>query len=157
MIKLWEPVKGNVLEVTFSPDGSILTQKLIKHDSKLIEELSDKFINSLDLDELAGAEYDEVKFDRECPKCGNRELRRYVEEFRSSDMLPVLPLYICKNCRTQSYYLTDEYLEYLVLSNRELFSEQELRELSSDRQAFMKELKGYIIRILASKKILSIK
>ncbi len=72
-------------------------------------------------------------------------------------MLPVLPLYICKNCKTQSYYMTDEYLGYLVDNNRGLFTETELGELAADKKRFMEELKGYIIRILSSKKIASIK
>jgi DNA-directed RNA polymerase subunit M/transcription elongation factor TFIIS len=155
--KLWEPAKQKVLEVTFNADGSIMAQRLIDHDSKLLREISDDFIRSLQLDEVAKADYKEVTFDRECPNCGKKELRRYVEEFRSSDMLPVLPLYTCKNCRAQSYYLTDEYLEYLVLNNKEMFTEQELKELSADKPAFVAELKGYIIRILSSKKITSIK
>lgn len=146
-----------MLEVTFNESGQILHQKLIKYDKGRIHEISGIFIKSLNPDELVRVGYEEVKFGGKCPTCGRSELKRYVELFRSNDILPVLPLYVCRNCKAQSYYLTDDYLEYLVLNNRELFSEEELKELDRDKPAFIKELKGYIIRILASKKISSVK
>jgi len=60
-------------------------------------------------------------------------------------------------CKAKSYYLTDEYLEFLVDSNYNMFSDDEQREIERDKNAFLKELRAYIIRIFASKKIQSIK
>ena len=130
---------------------------LIQAENGMVREVSEKFIRELNPLELVRVDYKDIKFDRECPKCGKKELRRYVDEFRSSGAPPVMPMYICMGCKAQSYYLTDAYLEYLVENNKGLFTEQELKELSSDKKAFMEELKGYIIRILSSKKITSIK
>jgi hypothetical protein len=68
-----------------------------------------------------------------------------------------MPLYSCTGCSTKSYYLTRDYLEYLVDNNNSMFEAAELSELSKDKNAFMSELEAYIIRIFASKKIMCIK
>lgn len=82
---------------------------------------------------------------------------RYVEAFRSKNTMPVMPLYYCTNCSKQSYYLTNTYLEYLIYNNKGLFTNKEQVELQNDEEAFIAELKEYIIRIFASKKIMQIK
>jgi hypothetical protein len=52
--------------------------------------------------------------------------------------------------------MTDEYLDYLISSNPELFGKGELDEFRKDKEKFMGELRRYIISIFASKRIKSI-
>jgi predicted RNA-binding Zn-ribbon protein involved in translation (DUF1610 family) len=154
--RMWEPAGNGILETTFNADGHILRQRLLRAEPAEVRRASDAFIAELAPDSVVHAEFEEVKLNKNCPKCGKACLRRYAEERSSSEMLPVMPIYACAACGTKSYLLTDEYLDYLVTNNREMFTQDELRELDGSRDKFMAELKGYIIRIFASKKILSI-
>ena len=97
--------------------------------------------------------YEEVKLNRQCPHCGETSLVRFADSVVASKDLPVMPLYSCSVCKKRSYYLTDEYLEFLVKNNASLFEGAELAELEKDSQAFMHEIKEYIIRIFAAKHI----
>jgi predicted RNA-binding Zn-ribbon protein involved in translation (DUF1610 family) len=101
-------------------------------------------------------DFNEPELSKQCPYCGSNKLVRYTKANKHA-AIPVMPLYICEECRAKSYYLTDEYLEYLVDSNRDMFSQEEQAEIVKDKIAFLKELRAYIIRIFASKKIQSIK
>ncbi len=123
------------------------------------DELNQRVADALkeaNVSETKEAQYSDVKFSKPCPKCGQYELLRYVDAFAGKSDAPIMPLYHCNNCNTKSHHLTNEYLEYLVENNAALFDDKETSELSKDRSAFMTELKGYIIRIFASKKIMSI-
>jgi len=101
--------------------------------------------------------FEEIKISKSCPHCNTNSLVRYVDAYSSRQVIPIMPIYSCKNCSKQSYYLTDSYLEYLVYSKKELFSNDEQTELRNNESAFITELKEYIIRIFASKKIMQIK
>ncbi len=61
---------------------------LIQAENGMVREVSEKFIRELNPLELVRVDYKDIKFDRECPKCGKKELRRYVDEFRSSGAPP---------------------------------------------------------------------
>lgn len=90
-----------------------------------------------------------------CTKCGNLGLYRELD-LVSPDRIrevPVMPIFICKKCSQKHYSLTDEYLKYLVLSNKQLFESAELKEIDTDLESSINTLKEYIIRIFASKRI----
>lgn len=101
--------------------------------------------------------YEEVKLNRQCPHCGGTSLVRFANSVMTSKELPVMPIYSCNACTKRSYYLTDEYLAFLVKNNKALFEGAELAELEKDSQAFMHEMKEYIIRIFATKHIARIR
>ena len=156
-IKLWERKSDFTLETTFNSEGFVLLQKLTNLDEKGIDHRIKETLYETHISKIAKKEYSEVKINKSCPNCGQNNLQRYVDAFASRGDVPVMPIYHCNDCSAKSFYATDAYLEHLIDNNRALFSEAELGELEKDRNAFKAELKAYIIRIFASKKILNIK
>lgn len=154
-IVLWEQYGGIVLETAFGSNGSILMQKPMKQESGIIDYRMKQFLLEAGISEAMEKEFTEIKLDKRCPKCNGYGLSRYIEAF-SKNEIPVMPLYYCKHCKAQSYHMTDEYLQYLIENNSGLFSEAELSEMSKDKGVFLAELRGYIIRIFASKKVMNI-
>jgi len=158
VIKLWEPNQEMVLETTFdAASGSILIQRAMKTDTGLTDYLLKESLHEADVKEIKQVQFNDVSLNKPCPTCNEFKLSRFVEAFHSKKEVPVMPIYYCTNCKNKSYHLTDKYLEYLVESNMKLFSESELSEMEKDRNVFASELKSYIIRIFASKKIQCIK
>lgn len=154
---LWERRDSGLLETAFDSDGLVLFQKLVKSDDKYIDHKVKETLHGAKISKLSEKKYSDVKINRRCPGCGESGLSRYVDAFASSNDIPVIPIYYCANCKSKSYSLTDHYLEYLVESNRGLFEESEANELQRNRDATLGEIRGYIIRMFASKKILCIK
>ncbi|EQD44339.1 hypothetical protein B2A_09629 [mine drainage metagenome] len=153
-IKTFEDVKAGILETSFDSRGDVLDQRLIKKEIG-IEEAAKSFLTGIE-GEVRVKEYSDVKIAKACPKCGSADIERDLEALGDKGA-PIVPRYMCKSCGTLSYRLTDKYLERLVYSNKDMFSKEELDSLDRDSSAFMNELKGYIIRIFASKKIVEIK
>ncbi len=151
---LFEPVGDNVLESRFDKTGSITNQRLI--GIKDTRRAAEDFVVGIGAD-VEMQQYREVTLQKECPKCGNMPLSRYIDTLQSTAKAPVMPLYLCGRCNTKSYYLTDEYLGNLVRDNKALFNASELSELGRDEKTFMEELRAYIIRIFASQRIMNIK
>lgn len=151
----WELVNGAVLESLFDADGGILRQKLHENSSKegmsATSALLERFAEKEGIFVMGEREFREIKLKKGCPKCGKEELKRELSP------VPVMPIYICSDCDSRSYHLTDDYLEYLVENNKELFDGKELQEMSGSREKFTAELKEYVIRIFASKRIACIK
>ncbi|MFI5412862.1 MAG: hypothetical protein ACHQX1_03140 [Candidatus Micrarchaeales archaeon] len=156
-IMLWEKKDMQALETLFDGEGAILLQKMIPLGELQLERIIDDTIKREKIAELEERPYSDVRLSKKCPKCGESGLLRHVEAFTSKDEVPIMPLYHCKNCKTSSYYMTDSYLEYLVHTNRELFETVDIKEFENNKSVFMTELKGYVIRIFASKKIMCIK
>lgn len=157
LVRLWELHKDKALETTFDNNGAILNQIVLKPDTELLNHRLQQSLLEANISKTEQKRFTDIKFERPCPKCGEKRLSRYAEAFASKAEVPVMPMYQCQNCSTKSYHMTDKYLECLVESNSEMFSEAEIAELNTNRVAFMNELKGYIIRIFASKKIMNIK
>jgi len=155
-ISLWETVKGSTLETVFDCNGSILLQRLTKLNGDSLKSRIHEVAVQENISSMEEREYDPIELDRACPKCGDHALQRQVEAFASRGEFPVMPLYHCKSCSSKSYHLTNEYLEYLVDSNREFFTDAETTDLAKDKGEFMKQLKDYIIRIFASKQVMCI-
>jgi DNA-directed RNA polymerase subunit M/transcription elongation factor TFIIS len=154
-IKLWEEKHGGTLETTFNCDGAILAQKLLGGTTP--EQRIKSTLGAASAPSALEKAYEEVKLNRQCPNCGEARLVRFADSIVSSKDLPVMPIYRCTACKKRSYYLTDEYLEFLVANNTTLFDPKERAELEKDRHAFMNELKEYIIRIFAAKHIARIR
>lgn len=156
-IRLWELHNGATLETTFDSNGSILGQRVMKLDADSLNGKVNEALLEAQISSTMEKPFSDVKFSKPCPKCGEYALSRYAEAFASKSEVPIMPLYHCSNCKAQSYHMTSHYLEYLVDNNKALFSDAEISEMEKDKSAFMGELKGYIISIFASKKIMNIK
>ncbi len=154
---MWERRKENTLETTFAADGAVLLQRHMKLNDAELNGIINETLIEAKISKVSQKEYSDVKISKSCPKCGADTLQRYVEAFASKDEIPVMPIYYCNGCTTKSFYLTNQYLEYLVETNRELFEENEKLELERDKSKAIGELREYIIRMFASKKILNIK
>jgi hypothetical protein len=155
----WEPLEGGLLETVFDSSGAILRRELFgamsgpaATDARIQQFSRDNGITPI----LSSQEYKPVKISKECPSCKNAALRVHfgVED---GGVVPVMPVYICASCNGRSYHITDEYLDFLVSGKKDLFSKEELKEMEATREAFRKELKEYIIRIFASKRIMCIR
>lgn len=155
-VVLWETGSNGILETMFDGNGYILLQRVAKLDGNALNARVSEVLKNANISETIERPYKNVEFPKPCPKCGKHGLSRYVEAFASKGEAPVMPLYYCSSCRTKSYYLTESYLDYLVENNLEMFNEKEIKEMKEDKTAFVEELRGYIIRIFASKKIMCI-
>ncbi|MEM0149676.1 MAG: hypothetical protein QXW10_02150, partial [Candidatus Micrarchaeaceae archaeon] len=143
----WEQRGGGTLKIMFNRDGAITMQEYSRLSSEEIEKEINRILEGNSITDISNGTYKEVRLDRACPKCGTRRLR--LASSSPSSTVPVMPIYICESCGAKSYYLTDEDLEYLVSRHGDLFTEEERKELDASSEAFLKELKEYIIRIFA--------
>lgn len=154
---LWEHIKEtHALQTSFNAEGGIIDQKLLKLEQYAVRDLADDFIERNGIDVREGV-FEEVKLDKPCPHCGKHAIKRYSQDISEPSAVPVMPMYICMECKGQSYFLTDEYLDILIKKHKNMFEHGELEELSKNEQTFIKEVKEYIIRVFAAKKILNIK
>ncbi len=150
---LIEKAGNGILESLFDEKGAALKQIMLKGGQSAVEEEVKEL--SKRIGHLESTEYKEVTLQKDCPHCGSSPLSRSIDFGKGE--VPVVPTYICAKCGGRSYYLTDQYLRSLVFENKHLFSEEEERELNANEEVFIKELKEYIIRIFASKKIIAIR
>ena len=153
-IRLFEVANNKILETIFDDDGAVMRISILQ--SKDLESALSEFLNSLpEKVDKVEKPYEEIKLKKQCPYCGSDALARSINIEKGQ--VPIAPIYECKNCSEKSYYLTEEYLQYLVLCNKELFEKQELRQLEANEKEFLGELSEYIVRIFASKRIKRIK
>ena len=129
-IILWETKNNATLETSFNSDGYILMQKVVDLETTPLDKRVMESLREANISQTKQAQFSDVKINKPCPKCGEGDLSRYVEAFASKKEIPVMPLYYCAKCTTKSYLLTNEYLEYLVDTNKSMFSEEELSELA---------------------------
>ena len=153
LIEMFETVNGATLETSFNQEGEILEQALLKPE-KDTTSFAEEFISKFAEANLVERIYEEVELKKPCPKCKSQSLKRNIERFSSS--IPIMPIYVCNSCGSKGFHLTDAYLIGLVYGNKSLFTEEETKELESNSAAFIKELREYIIRIFASKKVMNI-
>ncbi|MEM3841121.1 MAG: hypothetical protein QXN59_00275 [Candidatus Micrarchaeaceae archaeon] len=144
-----ERVDGGVLQTFFDGSGAVVRRNPLPISTDIAAE-SERLAKSFGCP-VVRKEYSKVLLDKPCPKCYSSPLA----EQPGPKM--VMPIYICKHCGSKSFFLTDQYLIQLVSENKSSFSESERAELSSSPDAFFAELREYIIRIFASKKIIAIK
>jgi transposase-like protein len=159
-IAFWEPLAGGIVRTIFNSEGGITRREFFRsnYEMKEIIEHVNQFVEQEAIAELSvSPEFEPVKIKKKCPSCSSESLVIDLEAQDDKVNVPIMPLYRCDKCSGRSYYLTDEYLEYLVSNNISRFSKQEVTELSANSDAFKKELKEYIIRIFASKRIMCIR
>ena len=155
-IRLFEQRNDVVIDTLFDGDGAILMQQIVKNERPL-NSIAYDIMRENNILSARETNYTKVRLNKKCPKCDDEGLLRYMDAFSSKNELPIMPLYYCNKCSTKSYHLTDNYLKFLVEKNNGLFSSGEILEMNSDRNGFLEELRSYIIRIFASKRIMCIK
>ncbi len=145
---LFERIEGKgILRSVFDEDGSPTSQTLIDPGSHTINDIA--LDGAAGFERVVEREYEEVVLRKACPKCGKAGMRR----FREGKDVPVMPIFLCNSCGERGYRLSDRYLDEIIREKRELFSKEEQNELDADPDSFKKELKEYIIRIFASKRV----
>ncbi len=155
LIKIWETFSdGKISETTFKNNGSIIDQRLYLA-KKSISDHVEFFIRNEKLNPFK-TNFQEVKLNRGCPKCSGN-IDRYTKDKSYSSDIPIMPMYFCKGCGSKSYYFTIEYLNKLVSSHPEMFSDVDKELYKENSESFIKELKEHINRIFASKHIYEIK
>lgn len=152
-IESFENLHVGVLHTSFNSNGEVLNQNLLKPTKNTVS-FAEEFASGLNSSTIK-SDYKEIRLKKSCPNCGKESLKRDLE--RNSGGIPIMPMYKCDSCSARSYHLTDDYLEKLVHSNRILFDKKEAKMLDADSDAFVKEIREYIIRIFASKKVMSIR
>ncbi len=152
---LIEPLNEGVLKTLYDREGGVLKQIAVGGDDDLmVNEIYEVIKDSRSVRKVP---YNEVMLNKLCPHCGVGQLRRVREPAGDIKGVPVVPTYVCTSCGGKSYHLTDAHLRSMVNENRSLFTDEELNALNANEEEFLKELKEYIIRIFASKKIIAIK
>ncbi|MGC8567750.1 MAG: hypothetical protein ACP5RP_00290 [Candidatus Micrarchaeia archaeon] len=147
---LFEVFNGSVLITKFNSIGGIVDRKLLPKEVSLSDAINHSF-SEYGITHVTEIPYEEIKLLKRCPSCNSDSLELFYD-----NSVPVLPVYICKHCGAKSYYMTNEYLLNLINEHRELFDEDTLSKFEQDKPLFMNELKEYIARFFAAKKILRI-
>ena len=155
VILIFEPLQSGFLQALYDKDGSVLQQRLVSATQSEIDEVIKSSLSGASV--TNSTELREIRLNKKCPKCGAHGLDRAGLDPSSKDRISVMPIYVCASCGGRGYHLTDHYLRSMISERKELFSEEELRQQSLNEDAFMEEIKAYIIRIFASKKIECIK
>ena len=108
---------------------------------------------------VLSGDYRGIVINAKCSGCGSVGLARSLDLASPSDIkeVPVVPLFVCRECKRVHYSLTDDYLAALVDGKKELFEKDELEQINCNKSGSVKLLQEYIIRIFASKKISRIK
>lgn len=158
VVLLWEQIgEDYLLQTAFDENGGIIDQVLSRLSGRTLRDSVDSFVERNGIEPRESV-FEEVKLKKACPKCSKMDLVRVAESTSTASAIPVMPIYICRSCGSKSYYLTDAYLAKLVVKNKELFDPAELEDLSRlGEEAFMKELREYILRVFAAKKISNIR
>ena len=152
-----ETARGTLI-TEFGSDGEVLDQSCVAAkgaDAALAEYL--KGIGELGVSG-SGLPYEPVGVKAACAKCGGAVVRELdLKAPREIGAVPVVPMFVCRNCKSRHYLLTDEYLRRLVQRRPGLFERGEIGEKEADERAFMNTLQEYVIRIFASKRISRLK
>ena len=149
-----ERVVSGTLITEFKPTGEVVNQvysKANEVDSALSEYLG----NDVKLDFVNTSSYEPVKVDASCMKCGTETIQRELDrqDTKTVYKVSVVPIFVCKTCKTRFYSMTDAYLKRLIENNISLFAAEEIEQRKKNEAEFVHELHEYIIRIFASKRI----
>jgi hypothetical protein len=148
-----EETKMGTLITEFKDSGEVLDQVLSDtRDAKpaLVGYLKGRGVP----DFSESGPYEKVRVGARCTKCKG-EIARELDLRKAKDIgrVPVIPMFICMNCGSRFYSITDSYLRKLISRKSGLFSAEELRAMEMNEREFVGEVKEYVIRIFASKKI----
>jgi hypothetical protein len=148
-----EKTRMGTLITEFKNNGEVTDQvcSLTKDAKAALEE----YLKGTGMPDFADSgPYERVAVGVRCTKCSG-DIGRELDLKRPEDIgrVPVVPIFICKHCGSKFYSITDSYLRKLISRQVGLFSADELQEMERNQEAFVAEVKEYVIRIFASKKI----
>ena len=149
-----ERLISGTLVTEFKATGEVVNQAYSKK-KETDSALAEYFGPDASIEFFDRPSYEPVKVMASCTKCGTETIDRDLDrrDTRTVSKVPVVPIYVCRTCKTRFYSLTDAYLKRLVESNVSLFDEGEIKEREKNEMEFVHELHEYIIRIFASKRI----
>lgn len=148
-----EETLSGTLVTEFKNNGEVVNQ--VYADKKGPEKVLAAYLGTQKLSIKETDAYEHVKVRANCTRCGNESIERAMDQQESGKIseVPVVPLFVCKRCKTRFYSMSDEYLKHLVSRKESLFEADEVAEQNRDESRFVHTLQEYIIRIFASKKI----
>jgi hypothetical protein len=154
---LAEETGAGTLVTEFRPNGEVVGQVCV--NAKSAEDaLAGRLEGTGVLEILDSGEYERIRVDASCAKCRGEIARELdLKPPREITSVPVIPMFVCVNCKSRYYVLADEYLDALVKNNSSLFGKDEIGERGKDERAFVNTLQEYVIRIFASKRISRLK
>ncbi len=153
---LFEKTLHGVLITDFNSNGEVLSQ-IYSQKSDLKKE-ADEYL-SVRGAEVRYLDYEKLLVKASCADCGSMDIVRVLDTIDVSRIvdIPVVPLFSCTNCKARLFSITDEYLGRLVKSNPDLFDKSEIEKRDRDWNAFINELRQYIVSVFAMKKIKHLK
>jgi len=148
-----EKTRDGSLITEFDQKGEILNQ-IYKKGGDAHADLKNYLGISDSQTKDAGA-YSGLVISAQCKECRHVGLQRELDLHAPGEIkdVPIVPIFLCQQCKKRHYSLTDQYLRVLVDGNGELFEESEKVELGKGGDGSLGELQEYIIRIFASKRI----
>jgi len=156
---LAEEIKEGTLVTEFRSNGEVLDQVCVNgRDARTALGEYLKGIGSLEVLSKAGSKYEPIGVNAPCPKC-NGEIARELDLKAPRDIafVPVVPMFVCRSCKSRYYLLGDDYLKRLIHAKVGLFEKDEALEREKDEGLFLKTMHEYVIRIFASKRISRLK
>ena len=109
---LAEQTPAGTLITDFSDNGDVLGQEHFK--AKDAKELLASHLKGIGELSVACVEpYEHIKVNAACAKCGKSEIVRELDLKKPGEInkIPVVPMFVCKNCKSRFYSMTDSYLE----------------------------------------------
>lgn len=84
-------------------------------------------------DFLDSGTYEKVRVGARCTKCKG-EIARELDLKNPKDIgrVPVVPIFLCRNCGSRFYSMTDSYLKKLISRQAGLFSDDDLRAMEGN-------------------------
>ena len=149
---LFELINDGVLITDFNCDGEVLDQ--VCHMGRDIIKEAGAHISS-NGGVANFTKYDGLKVNGRCLGCNSRNIKREFDLINPGEIrnVPVMPIFICLDCKSKLISVTDEYVSALAKRNPHLFEKSEIEEKGNDWDGFIRELKQYIISVFAAKRI----
>jgi len=156
-----EETTMGTLVTEFNDGGDVLNQVCTgtrDAEKALAGYLAEAGIGTLNVANRGDCAYEPVRVDARCKSCKG-EIARELDLKRPDEIrnVPIVPIFICRDCGIKFYSMTDDYLRALVSRNEGLFKPDELSEKKRNEREFVNTIQEYIIRIFASKRISRLK
>jgi hypothetical protein len=144
--------KGTLL-TEFLQNGDVVNQ-VYRQSKDSLEEMR-AYLGKNDIKINEKVPYAPLKIKSKCHGCGKEEMRRELESVPAEKIsdVPVVPIFVCGGCGKRYYTMNELFLKNLVAMNKDLFESADIKEMQKDEDAFIHNLREYVIRTFASKKI----
>ncbi|MDE1855942.1 MAG: hypothetical protein KGH49_01770 [Candidatus Micrarchaeota archaeon] len=154
-----EKTANGVLVSEFTEEGELLDQIYKKSNDPMVEIANHVKHIASELTIRSVESYSGVEVRAKCDGCNGKSIKREMDLLAPPTILkiPVVPLFVCTNCKKKFYSMTPTYLRKLVARNTEMFEKNELEMRNAGEQAFIDEVQEYMVRVFASKKLTRIK